>query len=238
MRYSSRLRNAAPEFGLWIVNLAAVFVVSRYLFGKNSLAIFWGWDPTSLLAFLGERHRFSDILFGVGSDPIIGLGNIAHPLNQNWFPSFMFSRDQSGAIDGPLAFAIGAAELFAATVLCGRVSGFAIAPSIAAGWLITLTTWQLFGLPTIVTIWFFSPHNAEVLAVFTVAASATFHLGRGPVWRSVLLSVVIFLGLTHTLLALPTSLVLTLPLLGGDVAVIDQAAGDSYDRVVLVWGWI
>src|SRR5262249_17167981 len=141
-------------------------------------------------------------------------GNIAHPLNQNWFPSFMFSRDQSGAIDGPLAFAIGAAELFAATVLCGRVSGFAIASSIAAGWLITLTTWPLFGLPTIVTIWFFSPSHAEVLALFAVTASAPFHLRRGTVWRSVLPSAVIFLGLTHTLLALPTSLVLTLPLLG------------------------
>ena len=214
MRYSSGLRNAAPEFGLWIVNIVAVFVISRYLFGKNSLAIFWGWDPTSLLAFLVERYRFSDILFGVGSDPIIGLGNISYPLNQNWFPSYVLARDDSGAVDGPLAFAIGAVQLFAATALCGRVSGFAIAPSIAAGWLITLTTWQLFGLPTIVTIWFFYPHNAEVLAVLTITASATFHLGRGPVWRSVLLSAVIFLGLTHTLLALPTSLVLTLPLLG------------------------
>src|SRR5215472_7198267 len=174
-RYSGGLHDVAPESALWIINLVLVFIVSRYLFGMNSLAIFFGWDPTSLLAFLGERHRFSDILFGVGSDPIIGLGNIAHPLNQNWFPSFMFSRDQSGAIDGPLAFAIGAAELFAATVLCGRVSGFAIASSIAAGWLITLTTWPLFGLPTIVTIWFFSPSHAEVLAVFTVTASATFH---------------------------------------------------------------
>jgi hypothetical protein len=43
-------------------------------------------------------------LFGVGSDPIIGLGNIAFSLNQNWFPSFVLSRDdESGAIDGPLA---------------------------------------------------------------------------------------------------------------------------------------
>jgi TM2 domain-containing membrane protein YozV len=45
-------------------------------------------------------------------------------------------------------------------------------------------------------------------------ATATLHLGRGPVWRSVLLAGVIFLGLTHTLLALPTSLVLTMPILG------------------------
>ena len=214
MRYSSGLRNAAPEFGLWIVNLVAVFVTSRYLFGMNSLAIFWGWDPTSLLAFLGEQYRFSDILFGVGSDPVIGLGNIAYPLNQNWFPSYVLAKDDWGAVDGPLAFAIGAVQLFAATVLCGRVSGFAIAPSIGAGWLISLTTWQLFGMPTIVTIWFFYPHNAEVLAVLTVMVTATLHLGRGPIWRSLLVAGVIFVGLTHTLLALPTSLVLTVPILG------------------------
>jgi hypothetical protein len=180
----------------------------------NSLAIFFGWDPTSMLAFLGERHRFSDILFGLGSDPIKGLGNIAFTVNQNWFPSLVLSKDPSGAVDGPLAFAIAATELFAATVLCGRLNGFAIGPSIAAGWLITVTTWQLFGLPTIVTIWFFFPGYAEVLAVLTVMVSTIFHLGKGPVWRSVLLAGGIFLGLTHTLLAEPTLLVLTLPILG------------------------
>src|SRR5262249_42490291 len=94
----------------------------------------------------GRAHRFSDILFGLGSDPIIGLGNIAYPVNQNWLPSIVLSQDQSGAVDGPLAFVIAATELFAATVLCGRLNGFAIGPSIAAGWLITMTTWQLFGL--------------------------------------------------------------------------------------------
>ena len=214
LRYSWGLDEFAPEASLWIINVVLVFVASRYLFGMNSLAIFWGWDPTSWLAFLGERHRFSDILFGVGSDPIIGLGNIAFPVNQNWFPSLVLSTDQSGAVDGPLAFAIAATELFAATVLCGRLNGFAIGPSIAAGWLITLTTWPLFDLPTIVTRWFFFPGHAEVLAVLTVMVSTIFHLGRGPVWRSVLLAGVIFLGLTHALLADPTSLVLTLPILG------------------------
>ncbi len=167
-----------------------------------------------MLAFLGERHRFSDILFGLGSDPIKGLGNIAFTVNQNWFPSLVLSKDPSGDVDGPLAFAIAATELFAATVLCGRLNGFAIGPSIAAGWLITVTTWQLFGLPTIVTIWFFFPGYAEVLAVLTVMVSTIFHLGKGPVWRSVLLAGGIFLGLTHTLLAEPTLLVLTLPILG------------------------
>src|SRR5215813_4684131 len=146
LRYSWGLDEFAPEASLWIINVVLVFVASRYLFGMNSLAIFWGWDPTSWPAFLGERHRFSDILFGLGSDPIIGLGNIAYPVNQNWLPSIVLSQDQSGAVDGPLAFVIAATELFAATVLCGRLNGFAIGPSIAAGWLITMTTWQLFGL--------------------------------------------------------------------------------------------
>src|SRR5262249_41618650 len=94
------------------------------------------------------------------------------------------------------------------------LNGFAIGPSIAAGWLITLMTWPLFGFPTIVTIWFQSPNHAEVLAVLTVMVSTIFHLGRGPLWRSVLLAGVIFLSLTHTLLADPTLLVLTLPILG------------------------
>src|SRR5215470_3208141 len=44
--------------------------------------------------------------------------------------------------------------------------------------------------------------------------TATLHLGRGPIWRSLLVAGVIFVGLTHTLLALPTSLVLTVPILG------------------------
>src|SRR5262245_43725496 len=77
LRYSWGLDDVAPETSLWIINVVLVFVVSRYLFGMNNRAVFWGWDPTSWLAFLGERHRFSDILFGLGSDPIIGLGNIA-----------------------------------------------------------------------------------------------------------------------------------------------------------------
>jgi hypothetical protein len=37
--YSWGLDEFAPEASLWIIN-----VVSRYLFGMNSLAIFFGWD--------------------------------------------------------------------------------------------------------------------------------------------------------------------------------------------------
>jgi hypothetical protein len=93
LRYPRGLGEFAPEASLWIINVVLVFVVSRYLFGMNSLAIFFfGWDTTSWLAFLGERHRFSDVVFGLGSDPIIGLGNIAFPVNQNWFPSLVLSK--------------------------------------------------------------------------------------------------------------------------------------------------
>jgi hypothetical protein len=42
---------------------------------------------------------FFDILFGLGSDRIMGFGNIAFPVNQNWFPSLVLSKDQSGAVD-------------------------------------------------------------------------------------------------------------------------------------------
>src|SRR5262249_32474151 len=107
-------------------------------------------------------------------------------------PTMTATRPRNSWSGTSLISALTAAELFAAAVLWGRLNGFAIGPSIAAGWLITLTIWQLFGLPTIVTIWFSFPGHAEVLAVLTVMVSTIFHLGRGPLWRSVLLAGVIF----------------------------------------------
>ena len=148
MRYSSALRNAAPEFGLWINNLVAVFVVSRSIWkglGSNIAARIPGKAASFFrqycLEFAATRSSGSVIL------PIRSTRTGFHPLCSR--------EDQSGAIDGPLAFAIGAVELFAATGLCGRVSAFAIAPSIAAGSACRRSSW------------FFSPNQAEVLAVFT-----------------------------------------------------------------------
>src|SRR6202040_4165135 len=83
--------NAWIEPPLWIVNITAVFFITHYLFEMNARSLFFGWDGQSMLAFLGERHRFSSTLFGVGSDPVIGLGNISYLLNPIWSPSFALS---------------------------------------------------------------------------------------------------------------------------------------------------
>jgi hypothetical protein len=208
------IAEAGSEALFWIINVAAVFVITRHLFRANSPAVFWGWDPQSLLAFLGERHRFCGWLFGLCSDPVIGLSNISHPLNPIWFPSYALSAVDGSIKDGPLSFAIGATELFAAVVLCGRLNGFSAGNALAAGWLLTLTTWQLFGMPQIVSIWVFYPHPAEVLAVSTLLVSAALHLGRGSIWRSGLLSIGILGGLTYLLVSAATLLVLTLPIVG------------------------
>jgi hypothetical protein len=181
----------------------------------NSSAIFWGWDPLQVLAFIGERYRFSDIIFGLGSDPVIGLGNIAYTVNPRWFPSYALTADASGYIqDGPLAFAIAATELFAATVLCGRMNGFSLGLSFAAGWLITLTVWQLFGLPYIVTILFHSPHHAELLSVLVLMASFALRVGDGSWPENIVLTTGLFLCLSFILFAEPTTLVLALPVVG------------------------
>jgi hypothetical protein len=75
----------------------------------------------SLLAFIGERRRFPSTVLGVGSDPVIGLGNISFPLNPDWFLSYLLTATSAGDLqDGPLAFAIGTTELFAVTALCAR----------------------------------------------------------------------------------------------------------------------
>jgi len=202
------------------MNITAVFLIAYYLFEINSRSLFFDWDGHHMLAFIAERHRFFPTLFGMGSDPVIGLGNISLPINPMWFPSFVLSTTASGEIDAPLAFTIGTTELFAATVLCGRLNGFAIGPSIAGAWLLTLMTWQLFGMPAIYTLWFSLPCHAEMLAVSTVMVSAALHLGKRSIPHSIMLTGVIFLCLTYYMLAFPTSLILTAP-----IALIFAAAG-------------
>jgi len=202
------------EVGLWIVNIGAAFCITRYLFEMNRLFIFFNRDPHSLLAFIGERRRFSSTLIGISSDPVIGLGNISFPLNPDWFLSYLLTATTAGDLqDAPLAFAIGATELFAATALCARAIGFAGGPAFASGWLITLITWPLFGMPIILTLWFLFPHHAELVAISMLTALAALEVGRKPVWLSALFTTGFFLGTTYIMLALPTSLTLCLPIM-------------------------
>lgn len=77
---------------LWAVNIASTFLIAHYLFEMNTRSLFFGWNGQSMLAFLDEPHRFSSTLLGLGSDPIIGLGNSSYSLNPSWFPSFALSR--------------------------------------------------------------------------------------------------------------------------------------------------
>jgi hypothetical protein len=226
------------EVALWIVNIGTAFCVTRYLFNMNRVFVFFDRDPHSLLAFIGERRRFSSTLLGVGSDPVIGLGNISYPLNPDWFLSYLLTATTAGDLqDGPLAFAIGATELFAVTALCARALSFAAGPALVSGWLITLTTWPLFGWPIILTLWFLFPHTGETLAISTVMALAALEIGRKPSWLSTVYAIGIFLGITYVTLALPISLVLVLPipiLFAGSRFLFGT---DARGRVVILVSW-
>ena len=191
-----------------------------------------------MLAFIGERYRFSDILFGLGNDPVIGLGNIAYDMNPRWFLSYALTADVSGNIqDRPLAFAIAATELFAATALSGRMIGFSLAPSFAAGWLITLTVWQLFGLPYIVTILFSYPHHAELLSVAVLMASFALRVGVGSWVENIALTAGVFLCLSFILFSHATMLILALPVVGlfSASALLLAPGSRSRYKIVLCW---
>ena len=226
------------EIALWIVNIGSAFCVTRYLFNMNRVFVFFDRDPHSLLAFIGERRRFSSTLLGVGSDPVIGLGNISWTLNPDWFLSYLLTATSAGDLqDGPLAFAIGATELFAVTALCARAFSFAAGPAFATGWLITLTTWPLFGWPIILTLWFLFPHIGEILAISTLVALAALEIGRKPWWLSAVCAIGIFLGITYVTLALPTLLVLVLP-----IAILFAGSQflfrtDARGRLVILLSW-
>jgi hypothetical protein len=62
-----RLSSAAA----WFINLISVFYSTRYLFGLNSIALYWGWDPKSMLTFIAGRHVFSDMYSGSVAIPLL-----------------------------------------------------------------------------------------------------------------------------------------------------------------------
>src|SRR6516164_6503509 len=200
------------ETSLWALYIAAVFFATYYLFGMNNRGIFFGYDSQSFRTLFGISYRLSETLFGLGSDFVNGIGNVSADPNPRWFPSLLLASTHSGILkDGPLAFAIGATELFVATLLCGRALAISLTVSIAAGWLITLSTWPLFVMPKIVTIWFFTPTHAEILSVSVIVTTAALYIGARPFWRSILLAAIAFLGITHIVLGAPTNLSLVGP---------------------------
>jgi hypothetical protein len=125
----------------------------------------------------------------------------------------LLSSTSLRVLDGPLAFAIGATELFAATLRCGRALSLGLTVTIAAAWLIILSTWPLFVMPKTVTLWMFTPTLAEILSVSVIVTTAVLFIGQGPIWRSIRVTAIAFLALTHIVLGSPTSIVLVVPVI-------------------------
>ena len=225
------------EASLWALNIAAVFFATYYLFGMNNRGIFYGYDAQSFRTLFGISYRFSETLFGLGSDFVNGIGNVSADPNPRWFPSVLLASPHSGILkDGPLAFAIGATELFVATLLCGRALSISLTVSIAAGWLITLSTWPLFVMPKIVTLWFFTPTHAEILSVSVIVTTATLYIGARPFWRSILLAAIAFLGITHIVLGAPTNLSLVGPFIAISAG-ISFLSSNRGERLTILLCW-
>jgi len=204
----------------------------------NNRAIFFGYDAQSFQTLFGVSSRLSEVLFGLGSDFVNGIGNVFADPNPRWFPSILFSRKPSGLVeDGPLAFAIAATELFAATLLCGRALSTSLTVSIAAGWLVTLWTWPLFVMPKIVTLWMFTPTHAEILSVSVILTTATLCIGARPIWQSILLTAICFLCISYIVLGAPTNLALVGPVIAISAAISIFVSSNQAERLTIVLCW-
>jgi hypothetical protein len=222
---------------VWTANIAGAFLTTRYLFQMNRPAVFFGWDGQSFLALFAVRRRLSDAVFGLGSDFVMGLGNVFSDPNPRWFPSILLTWSPEGLVDGPVAYAIGATELFAATLAAGRLLGFRLGTSAAAAWLITLCTWPLFVAPKIVSLWFFTPTTAEVLCISAMIITCSILAAGWPMWRGVALSALILLGLSHLVLSYPTGLVLVGPAIAVSAGVSFLCAETRLHRISVVLCW-
>jgi hypothetical protein len=234
---SSRGARIGAEAVIWLLNIACAFFATYYLFRMNSKGVFWGYDSQSFWALAGLRFQLSNVLLGLGSDFVYGLGNVIAPPNPRWFPSFLLAWSKAGGINGPLSYAIGATELFIATALGGRALRFALPVCVAAGWFITLWTWPLYVWPKIVTLWFFTPTHAEILSVSVFLVVASLFAGLTSIRRSALLFLLVFLGITHIVLGHPTHVILIVPTIAIAAAVSFFHAEDRVKRFTVLTGW-
>jgi hypothetical protein len=92
-------------------------------------------------------------------------------------------------------------------------------------------------MPKIVTLWMFSPTNAEVLSVSVIVTTATLFIGARPIWRSILLAVIAFLGITHIVLGSPTSLVLVAPVIAIAASVSILLSSNQAERLTILACW-
>jgi hypothetical protein len=234
--YPGSAASAAEAF-VWIVNVISVFLITRYLFGMNSFVLFYGWDAQALLSFRDIQRNFSDAYFGLGSDPINGLGNISFPINWRWSLASVLGADGKHN-DGTVTFAIAATELFIATALFGRVNRYSTLLSVSAGWLITLATWPLYGFPEIVAIWSLMPFNVEPLVLSTFAAVAALQFGGTQRWQlQTLFALIFILSMTIFILGWPSGIILAVPGIAIFVLSTLLFASSNKQRLVVVATW-
>src|SRR5215471_9145065 len=88
---SSLSTEIGVEAVVWLTNIVCVFFATHYLFRMNSKGVFFGYDSQSFRTLAGVRFQLSNVLLGLGSDFVNGLGNVIAPPNPRWFPSFLLS---------------------------------------------------------------------------------------------------------------------------------------------------
>jgi hypothetical protein len=193
------------------VNLVSVFLLARYLFGKNDAGLFYGFDGGFDRGLIDHYAEFIGTLTGFASDLVRGLGNVVFPLNSEWLPSYLLAVSGSGTLDNPLSYAVGATELFAGMMLFGVIAGFRPAIVLTAAWLIFFTTWQIGGHPAIENLWRYMPPEAEVLTVDCLVGAALLRSGQGSLLQNIAVTVAIFCAVLIVSLAAPGDLLLCVP---------------------------
>src|SRR5262249_24795554 len=81
------------------------------------------------------------------------------------------------------------------------------------------------------------PTHAEILSVSVIITTAALYIGAGPLWRSILLAAIAFLGITRIVLGAPTNLSLVGPVIAIVAGITILLSSNQAERLTILLCW-
>ncbi len=201
-----------PEVLALLLNVSSFLILGVLFFSRNEKTLFHGLDGSYMMSLAREQLAWMPIRLGFGNDFFQGLGNVAFSLNTQIIPGYVALHHVPGETTRlAAAYTIFSLELFAGTLIAGRICRASWATSIAAAWLLPLITFPLVGLPAMYPITVLAPQVATVMSVSVVCLGCIMGMATKRLGHTATLSALLLLCLTYIAVSMPTALVLMLP---------------------------
>jgi len=197
-----------------VINLLSFVVLSALAFSNNQEYLFYGLDGNYMRSLAKDQVTWKGLEFGFGNNFFQSMGNVWFPLNEALLPGFRLAALwHRGVIDPVVAYVIFSIELFVVSYLIARRVGMDWAVSLFTAWVLPLVCLPYVGLPVLFHIMVLAPQTGTLMAVTASIVLMFSAIGKRGVGQSLWLIAGIVSFLFYLAVALPASIVMSVPIL-------------------------